>query len=126
MKNLLERLRDALGIELCEQGAAGVLLVHKPDQLKFKITVPYEVLEWFVEAYDDSGTIWSDWADYYAIDGEPREQLASDMQADIARCVTALARAELRVRLEPTAFKSTIERCIDGVWEEVSLQLLTA
>lgn len=59
MKTQLGRLRDALGIELLEQQDAGILCIHKSERLVFKITVPYDVLECFVGAHDDSGAVWS-------------------------------------------------------------------
>jgi hypothetical protein len=125
LKTLLERLSDVKGVELIEQGAASVLVVRKSDGLWFNLTVPHAVLEWFVDAYDDSGVIWSDWADYYPVEGESREQLASEMVRDLERCVTILVAAETRVLQEPKESKRAVELKVGDIWHSASLALLT-
>ena len=126
MKTLLARLRTALGIELVEQQQAGILCIHKPKGLQFKVTVAYDVLEWFVDANDDSGAVWSEWADYYPINGEAREQLVTEMAFDLERFVTILARSEIRVSTDQTKFERVIELKAGDSWKIASLSWMTA
>lgn len=125
MKTLLSRLCHALGVELVEQQQAGMLCIRKPNGHLFKITVPYDVLEWFVDAHDDSGAVWSDWADYYPINGETREQLSTEMAADVERFVTILANSETRVSLDQAQSKRVIELKAGAAWKRASICAMT-
>jgi hypothetical protein len=116
MKIQLARLRDSLGLELIEEQEAAVLHIYKPNGLLFKVTVPTTVLEWFVDAHDDSGVIWSEWAEHYPIDGETREQLAAEMASELERFVTMLVASEVRV-----SGNKVIEFRASDVWERASL-----
>jgi hypothetical protein len=126
LKVLLARLRDAFGLELIEHLHAGTLCIHKSDGLLFKVTVPNEVLEWFVEAYDDSGAMWSEWADYYPINGETREQLVTEMACEIERVVTHLVNSEIRASHDQVESQRYIELKVGGSWQSASLIWLTA
>jgi hypothetical protein len=125
LKALMVHLRDAPGVEFVEGPAAGVLHVHKPDCLLFKVTVPDKVLEWFVEAFEDGESIWADWAEYYPLDNETSAQLMTDMASDVERCVTVLAKSEFRISHEKAASKRFIEFEIEGTWQRVSITTLT-
>lgn len=126
MKTLLARLRDALGIELVEQQQAGILCIHKPKALLFKVTVPHDALEWFVDAHDESGAVWSEWADHYPINGETREQLLTKMAFDVERVVTLLGESEIRVSPDQAKSKRVIEIKVGDSWKRASLSWMTA
>ncbi|WP_426116476.1 hypothetical protein [Massilia sp. PWRC2] len=126
MKVLLACLRDAHGVELVEQPHAGLLCIRKPNRLLIEVTVPYEVLEWFVDAKDDCGTFWSEWADYYRVHGEKKQQLVTEMTCDVERFVTILANSEIRVSLDQTKSKKIVELKVGGSWRGASLDWMTA
>ena len=125
MKIMLVRLRDALGLELVEQVHAWILCIRKPAGLVFNVTVPHAVLEWFVDAHDDSGAIWSEWADYYPINGETRE-LLTEMAFEIERFVTIMVNSEIRVSHDEAKSKKGIELKVGGSWQSASLIWMTA
>lgn len=104
---------------------AGILCVQKPNGLIFKVTVPYHVLEWFVDGYDGSGTLWSDWAEYYSIDGENRETLTREMARDLECCVTILAKSEVRTAYDHKKSIRHIELQVGGKWQRASISMLT-
>lgn len=126
MKVLLARLRDDHGIELFEQPHAGVLRIRKPNGLSLEVTVPYEVLEWFVDAKDDAGTIWSDWVDYYPINGEKKQLLVAEMMCDVERFVTVLVESEIRDSREQSKSNIIVELKVGGSWKSASLDWMTA
>lgn len=126
MKVLLARLRDAHGGELIEQPRAGVLCIPKPNGLVIEVTVPYGVLEWFVDAKDDSGMIWSEWANYYPIHGEKKEQLVTEMMCDVERFVTILAKPEIRVSGDKGQSQRIVELKVGGSWKGACLDWMTA
>lgn len=126
MKILLARLRDSLGIDLVEQQNAGVLCIRKPNKLLFKVTVSYNVLEWFIDAHDDAGTVWSDWADYYPINGQISEKLVTEMAFDVERFVTILVNSDVRVSPDHAKLKRAIELKVGNSWKRLSLEWITA
>jgi hypothetical protein len=52
------------GLDVEECSSAWVISVIK-GAVRFRITVPFQVLEWFVSAYIDDREIWKDWAEFY-------------------------------------------------------------
>jgi hypothetical protein len=126
MKVLIARLRDAYGVELVGQLHAGVLCVRKPNGLLIEVTVPYEALEWFVDAKDDCGTIWSEWADYYPVHTEKRQQLVIEMMCDVERLVTILTNSEIRFSRDQGKSKKLVELKVGGSWKGASLDWMTA
>lgn len=87
-----------------------------------EVSVPYEVLEWFVSVRKDGQEVWSNWVDYYAVDGETEIELADEMQREIDAFVSIPKIAELRVAAKhPFCEKSTIEWRHRDAWEEMRL-----
>ena len=112
-------LRNCWEIEL--QPISGIAL---------ELTIPHDVLEWFVNARDASrGTeIWSDWMDYSGYVPkklENREALLQDMARDIEIFVARAATATgFRVDTERTLVilsRSVAYWEIGGRWVPVSL-----
>lgn len=126
MKIMLGRLSDSLGLELVEQVHAWILCIRKPAGLVFNVTVPHSVLEWFVDAHDDSGAIWSEWVDYYPINGETREQLLTEMAFEIERFVAIMVNSEMRVLCDEAKTKKSIELKVGSSWQSASLIWMTA
>jgi hypothetical protein len=126
MKTMLVRLCDATGLELVEQARSSILRIRRPPDLVFDVTVPHDVLEWFVDARDNSGSIWSEWADYYPTDGETRGQLLVDMASDIERFVTVLMNSEVRVLHDPAKADKGVELAVAGSWRRADLSWMTA
>ena len=126
MKKQLARMRDALGIELIEHPQAGTLCIRKAHGLVFQITVAYDVLEWFVDARNDAGAVWSEWADYYPIDGETSEQLAQEMVDDLQRCATLVAQSEARILPGRDQAGHTLQVRVGEAWKAASLSSMSA
>jgi hypothetical protein len=126
LKNALLHLRDALGLELIEQQQAGVFCIYKPGGLVFKVTVPYDVLEWYVDAIDGSGAIWSDWVDHYAANGESREFLADEMKTSIEQLLARVVQCEFRIAVieHPESTRRLYLRAGED-WKELSIAALT-
>lgn len=123
MKAMLARLCERLGLEWIEQPEATRLCIHKSGGLAFHVTVPHEVLEWFVDVHDDAGEIWSDWADYPALDGETRDQLAAGMAGDIERMVTTLAASQARVWSDQATSAKRVELQLGADWRAMSMAI---
>lgn len=124
MRIALVGLCNALELELVEQANAWSLSISKPEGLTFNVTVPHDVLEWYVDATDDSGEIWNDWGEYYSIDGEKREQLSDEMARDIECCVTILVNSEVRISHDAKSVKR-IELKSRAGWRVASLSWMT-
>jgi hypothetical protein len=85
------------GVSVCPKGEAIVLSLSRPELLVV-VTVPLEVLEWFVEASDPTnGSRVQDWCDYEGYDSTATEQLDRDMADDVEHFVDRLLRRELRL-----------------------------
>ena len=115
MHGLVTRLGSIHSLEVVELADASTLVLHKAPGLVFEITVPVRVLEWFVSAKDSQGKeLWSDWADYYSLKSETREELQSEMASDIERFTAILATSEVRKT-------SVLEWKRDDVWCPIGL-----
>jgi len=126
MKTMLARLRDENGVELVEKAEGSILRISKPAEIVFDVTIPDAVLEWFVDVRDSSGSVWSEWADYYPINKETKDQLLLNMESDIERFVTVLLKSEVRVLYNPAKAGKEVELAIRGSWRRAELSWMTA
>lgn len=94
LTQVLESFTKATGTSLHREGEACVLELSRHG-IVVKVTVPDEVLEWFVDV--EEGDV-HDWWDYTGYDDTPADQLAEEMTADIAIFVGWLLTRKLRIR----------------------------
>jgi len=74
-------------------------IAFERDSLSFKVTVAYQVLEWFVEIVEPaSGLKFGDWADYSGYDRRPRKELVEEMEDHLHRLLKALLSRTFRLR----------------------------
>lgn len=115
MKELVSCLGVIYASEVVEQAGASKLVLSKAPRFVFEIVVPANVLEWFVAAKDSNGVeLWSDWADYYPLKSETREELQSQMADDIERFAAVLVSSDVRKT-------SVMEWMRDDVWCQIAL-----
>jgi len=74
-----------------------VALLHRRDEILVTVTVPRDVLEWFVEVSDEYRSV-SDWWDYKGYDDTPSDELEHAMATDLASFIDRLESRPLRVR----------------------------
>ncbi len=83
------------------------------------------MLEWFVEVEEKTRVIWSEWSDYYEIDGATREQLELEMIGDIKRFIDVALTCEARlVQKQLSSFN--LELKVGQVWRVAGLDWMTA
>lgn len=101
---------------------AGVALVDVKDGIEARlrasgievvITVPRNVLEWWVEAMEGECRV-QDWCDYEGYDSTPRDQLEKDMRADVLSFFTATTTRPLRF----SNSKQSLEWEAQGRWQQ--------
>jgi hypothetical protein len=126
MQTMLARLGDENGVEFVERAEVSILRISKPAGIVFDVTIPHAVLEWFVDVRDCSGSVWSEWADYYPIKNETESELMTDMESDIERFVTVLLRSEVRVLCNPAKVGKEVELEVNGSWKRAALHWMTA
>lgn len=90
------------GVSLDEGPATLVLRVTRNDVV-VTLTVPRDVLEWFVNVADAVGEVTSDWCDYEGYDDTPRELLHEEMATDVEQFLLAITSRPIRTVREPGA-----------------------
>ena len=116
----LQSLSKVPGASLVE-GAEHLELSVTHGTILVVVTVPDEVLEWFVDASDETcGRKVSDWCDYTGYEDTPPEQLAVDMAGDVSAFAQSLLSRHLRFAERHGLFRSkaALEWKVDGVWEQ--------
>ena len=131
----LERFDSSPDVSLRISGAAKVLEA-KRGGLTIRVTVPDDVLEWFVDVVDGTAVVLQDWWDYEGYDDTPKEALAQSMASDIDDFLVKLLERDIRlvpatrtriddfvakllhrdIKLFPT--KPTLEWMTNGSWEQ--------
>ncbi len=97
---VLRDYANAEGVSMRELDAALVMTVQRED-FEVEITVPHEILEWFVSVSQaESDNHVQDWCDYTGYDATPIDSLADDMAGDLRTFINALLE-------RPTRFAST-------------------
>jgi hypothetical protein len=83
--------------QVLSRGEAVVLVLDRLG-IQVTVTVPTNVLEWWVEAASGAaGLCVKDWCDYQGYDSAPWAQLDLDMAADVTQFVAGLLNRELRL-----------------------------
>jgi hypothetical protein len=123
MQELIDHLNSLPNTAVSEQGGVWTISIVKSTPLEFKLTVAWSVLEWSVDAVASHETVWSDWVDYYPIDGESTEELRANMSEDFKQFVTKLASREVRIvnRMIPSGRSSDVQWLDGGHWLSVSI-----
>jgi hypothetical protein len=126
MNDLITKLRQKSELRIAERSSCWEVRLTKSEGLVFEITVPKDVLEWFVTARQTptGEDTWSDWMDYYSVNNETDAELASDMQRDIEQFVDRLNVSTFRILESRTLFgrrRQRLEWKSNGDWQRVSL-----
>jgi len=123
MLDRIQRFRSMTGVAVSEGADAWVIQIPKSDRIVFTITVPRTVLEWFAAATDGTMEMWSDWADYYATEGETNEKLKTEMASDVERFILTLLASPVRRTEETTGSKAapSLEWERNGKWQRLQL-----
>jgi hypothetical protein len=104
----MEELKDAF------------LIKFTKNNLIFKITVAYDVVEWFIDIEEmGSGLKFHDWCDYADYDDSPKEKLTADMIRDLHKLFNILPKNEFRlIKRKNFLFFTHIiwERLVNGQW----------
>ena len=62
-----------------------------------RVTVPDDVLEWFVDVLEGNALVAQDWMDYQGYGDTPQEALAQSMTSDISEFLEKLLQCDLRL-----------------------------
>lgn len=115
-QDVLDLYRANSDVSVHRSGEAHSIVLSRPD-ISVAITIPDEVLEWFVEVTQLDQVIATDWCDYVGYDDTPPPDLGRDMANDIDRFVKSLLGCELRV--SSVGKKSILEGLVDGGWKQM-------
>jgi hypothetical protein len=99
--NLIEALCTRPDLSVVASEVSWLISISKGDDYVCEVVVPRAVLEWFasVKHRGEKKPVWEDWMDYEGYDDRPREQLESEMAADILAFVNRTSFNELRLPL---------------------------
>jgi len=119
MLGFIEALRRDARVSVSDAEEAWAVRIPK-SELVIEVTIPRDVLEWFVTATDSDGhELWRDWTDYNATSGETREQLAAVMERDLRWFMEQAATQTVRV--SRSGGRNTLEWQVGGGWRQISL-----
>jgi hypothetical protein len=123
MRDLIARLRTKPGLEVVDQEQSWKICARKPDGLTVEVTVPHDVLEWFVTVLQTptGKEVWSDWMDYYSAHDETETELRSDMSRHIEHFIERSLASTFRI-VESRKFfgrRQRLEWQTDGDWRRV-------
>jgi hypothetical protein len=119
MREFVEDVVGRYELVLERVGEASVIKVPKQHDLIFEVTIPDDVLEWFVVAFSGASVVWEDWCDYYPLEKDVEERLAAEMRTDVERFVAALVEGEFRVD------NGRVERLAVGSWSQFEIAATT-
>lgn len=101
-------------IKVVSHRDATVLFISIASSAQVEITVPHNVLEWFIVVRDADGVeVLSDWMDHYH---GTRADLEREMREEICNLTEELLGSATRLR--KTARGSIVEAEHDGVWAQ--------
>jgi hypothetical protein len=111
------------GSVLAEEKDAWHLLVSR-GEIEFRITIPMRTREWFVSAYLNGQTVWSDDVESYATNEEAEEILDRRFISSIEAFLSKLEKSDLRYVSEPTIEQDfrRLQWKQDSDWKGVSVQ----
>lgn len=126
----MEKLASALevfdDVEIVTMPSATKCVVKLVDFI-FEVTVANEVLEWFVDVYDNSKTlIVQDWFDYQGYDDFSIIELESYLLSDVILFVEKVRTGKFRVKEQNCLWnkkKKYLEREEQNVWTQFLPQL---
>ncbi len=95
------KIARSSGALLSEDKGAWHLMLSR-DEIEFRVTIPTRAREWFVSAYVNGETAWSDDDDSYATNEESEEVLERRFISAIEAFLTKLKDSEIRYLAEPT------------------------
>lgn len=132
---LLDRFDNHPDACVYTSGEARILDVKRAG-LVVRVTVPMDVLEWFVDVHDGDTVVAHDWWDYEGYDDKPTEKLAGYMTRDIKEFVVKLLDRDIRLvdrgpgiiegaaskllkrDVKLFATKRNLEWLVEGSWEQ--------
>jgi hypothetical protein len=110
----LRQFEGRPGVTVASKGEALELTLVRGD-IEVRVTVPENVLEWFVEAKRRSARSGaSDWFDYEGYDETPFPALENDMAEEMTAFVDQLIERDLRYDEE----KNVLEWSVNGQWQQ--------
>ena len=122
MDQLVARLREYPSVRIEDRDEAWKVSIDNA-QHTFVVIIPFTVPEWFVDVFDDRGTlIWQDWVDYAGYsDVNDMPAIATEMGGDIERFVArSLTAQEFQVHATGKVLKQTRALWKQGdAWEHV-------
>ena len=93
---VLDRFSGCSDVSVCDSGQARVLNLERGG-ITIKVTVPFDVLEWFVDVMDGQTVVVHEWADYEGYDDTPKEELARSMESEVEEFVSKLINRDIRL-----------------------------
>ncbi len=135
LNQVLDQFEDHPDVSLRVSGEARELELAR-DGVMVRVTVPDNVLEWFVDVTESDCVVAQDWADYEGYDDTPPEALAVSMTEDIAEFLEKLLQCDLRLvpgepgvfddfarkyfrrKKKPARKKCILEWEVDGAWKQ--------
>ena len=128
LSQVLDRFNSCSDVSVRVSGQAKVLEV-KRGRMTIRVTVPNNVLEFFVDVLDGATVVVQYWWDYEGYDDTPREELAQSMASDINEFVANLLDRDIRfaavsvkswIPWRRAATKQTLQWLINGSWEQAA------
>jgi len=120
---LITRLRRQAGLTVSDEAQAWVLRIPKQEGLVFTVTIPRDVLEWFVDVHAGADKMWADWMDHYpAADQETIRELHAQRAAEIEAFVFRLLAVPVRLVRQEASPKGGLEWQVNDAWKAISLR----
>ncbi len=122
IRDLILRLKRSPALTVEDQAGCWKVSISKQSDLVVEVTVPHDVLEWFVTVRRDGTELWSDWMDYYAID-EHSKDLHLARATDVEQFVQKISETTVRAVESRSLFskRPTIQWLAAGTWTRISL-----
>jgi len=116
IRDLIEKLRTRSDVGIANEKNAWRIVITKGKDYFCEVTVPHDVLEWFVcvKRRGEEKEQWSDWMDYGGYDDTAKEELESQMADDVAGFVDRVSISELRLPLKIYENPASQEWDIEG------------
>ena len=112
-EDLYKHYRERNGLTTHQKGEAKAYEVARSG-ISVEVTVPDEVLEWYVSVKQGGEERTSDWCDYAGYDDTPIVELARSMVDDISRFLELLLSS--KIRIDSTGKRPTLDGFVNGEW----------